>query len=96
MQGKAPGNSSEKITLKKQTSGNKVVLTWTVPPKKKVAEVIIYKAAGVAPLQLHDHTKEDKYQDEKPNMEQTVRYRIKIQYEDGSFSAYSNEIDVQG
>jgi fibronectin type 3 domain-containing protein len=89
------GKRPDKITLKKQTSGNNIVLTWTVPAKKKPAEVIIYKATGAGLLQLHDHTKADKYQDEIPNMGQAARYRIKIQYEDGSFSAFSNDIDVQ-
>ncbi|GHT76294.1 hypothetical protein FACS189463_1090 [Bacteroidia bacterium] len=89
------GGRSDEIALKKQMAGNHVVLTWNIPAKKQIAEVIIYKATNDGSLQLHDHTNESKYQDAMPNLRKSARYRIKIRYVDGSFSAFSNEIEVK-
>ncbi|GAB6013129.1 fibronectin type III domain-containing protein [Viscerimonas tarda] len=87
--------SSDEIVLNKQIVGNNVVLTWNTPAKKKIAEVVIYKALNNGPLQLHAHTNGNTYQDNMPKLEQTVRYRIKIQYEESGSHAFSNEIELK-
>ncbi|MDR0687394.1 MAG: hypothetical protein LBF55_01750 [Prevotellaceae bacterium] len=91
VQKKAPGEISEAIVLRKREVSGQIQLTWTIRSPKKVEKVLIYKAAGNAPLRLYGNTTESSFTDE-PSLEQMLRYRIKALYEDGQSSELSNEV----
>ncbi|MDR0231206.1 MAG: hypothetical protein LBI82_03710 [Dysgonamonadaceae bacterium] len=92
---KAPGEITEQIVLKKKEEANQVILTWTIKSKKKVERVQIYKATDKEPMKLLGNSMEDIYTDNEIGLEKTYRYRIKVMYEDGTFSELSNEVSVK-
>jgi fibronectin type 3 domain-containing protein len=95
VQKKAPGDKLENIVLKSQERAGSVTLSWSITSKKKVRQVIIYKASGDAPLQIAGHSTKDHYIDTDVAPEQTFRYRIKALYDDESSSVLSNEVIVK-
>jgi len=92
---KVPGKIDEQIVLKKKEENGKTVLTWTVKSKKNVERVQIFKAINNEPMKLLDNTTESSYTDKKMEIEKTYRYRIKVMFDDGSFSELSNEVSVK-
>jgi fibronectin type 3 domain-containing protein len=91
VQKKAPGEVAENIVLDGREGAGRVTLSWKIESRKKVRQVIIYKAAGNAALQIAGDSAGDQYIDTDVLPEQTYRYRVKALYEDETSSALSNE-----
>ncbi|GHU60410.1 hypothetical protein FACS1894121_0330 [Bacteroidia bacterium] len=95
VQKKGPGEKSDEIVLKKQLDIEVITLNWTVNSKKKVEQILIYKAIGKNAFKIYDDTTAGSYTDKITESGETYHYQIKALYEDGTFSALSNEIKIK-
>ncbi|GHT52871.1 hypothetical protein AGMMS49982_14270 [Bacteroidia bacterium] len=94
VQKKAPGEKRDDIRLKKREVDGEVTLTWTIKTEKKVERILIYKAIGNEAPKLHTGTTESNYTDKTGTAEKALRYRIKVLYDDGTYSSLSNEVSA--
>jgi len=95
VQQKAPGQIDEQIILTWKEEAGNTVLTWTVNSKNKVERVQIFKAVENEQMKLFGSTSESSFTDKEIKTGINNRYRIKIMYDDGSFSELSNEVSIK-
>jgi len=90
---KALGEKQE-VMLKAKANSETITLTWTVDAKRNIEKVLIYRAINENPLRLLTNTTESSFTDRESAFGKTFKYRIKVMYEDGTTSDFSNEAKI--
>jgi fibronectin type 3 domain-containing protein len=84
----------QEITLKAKRETEKVLLTWVVDSRRKVERMLIYKAVNNGQLRLFNSTSENNFTDNITDFGESVRYRVKAMYTDGTSSDFSKEVKI--